>query len=94
MTLAPLRHCKICLVALPREHYRLYDDSFASKSKLIDKTSAFTVARCDYWLRSDVPYGRQEKRASISDCRQLAPSSGSRRRIFSGLARHACKRQG
>ena len=40
-----------------REHYRLYDESFASHSKLIDKTSAFTVARCDYWLRSELPYG-------------------------------------
>ena len=55
--LAPLLHYKSCLVSLLASTYRLYDESFASKSKLIDKTSAFTVARCDYWLRSELPYG-------------------------------------
>ena len=36
------------------------------------------------WLLRAQLYAHQEKRASISDCRLLAPSAGSRRRIFPG----------
>ena len=37
-----------------------------------------------YWLLRAQLYAHQEKRASLSDCRQLAPNPGSRRRILPG----------
>ena len=84
VTLAPLRHCKSCLVAILASTIAYMTRALRrianSSTKLVPLQSLDAIIGS----APSCPTAHQEKRASISDCRRLAPSSGSRRRILPG----------